>query len=126
MRKDLFVYLSGPITANAQRSSEEHVAAAVKVYLQLVTLGVPAFCPHLSAAFPTAFSIPYDRWLAYDCAVIDRCTHVLMLAAWRNSKGACLERDYALLNGKPVVYSVEELLDVGRDTQVAEMEMRST
>lgn len=103
MRKDVLVYLSGPITSKHGHSSEENVAAAVNVFLALLAQGIPCFCPHLSAAFPSAWGLSYDAWMAYDYAIIDRCTHVMMLPRWQESAGAMLEREYAIANGKPVV-----------------------
>lgn len=112
MRDDVFVYLSGPITAKHGRSLEQNVADAVAVYLDCLHRNIPAFCPHLSGAFPSAFRLPYERWLAYDFAVIVRCTHVLMLPRWGLSEGATQERQFALDRGIPVLYSVDELFTI--------------
>ena len=110
MRTDLFVYLSGPMTAKDGFSIEENAIAGAKVYFDLLQRGIPAFCPHLSGIFPSAWSaMPHERWLAYDFAVIDRCTHVLMLPRWEGSVGARAEREYAERQGKPIVYGIEEL-----------------
>lgn len=109
MRRDLFVYLSGPITAKNGRTVEQNVADAVAVYLDCLRRGVPAFCPHLSGAFPSAFEIDYETWIDYDFAIIDRCTHVVMLPRYEESSGALRERAYAESIGKPVVYSIGEL-----------------
>ena len=67
------------------------------------------FSPHAIGAFPTTWEIARPRWLAYDCAVIDHCTHVLLLPRWETSTGARAERDYALTIGKPVITSLDEL-----------------
>ena len=83
----VLVYVSGPITATEHGTVEEHVAAALRVYLALVTRGVPAVCPHLSALYPSAWALGWDTWMAYDCAVIDRCTHVLLVPGWETSRG---------------------------------------
>ena len=111
MRADLFVYISGPITGKHGRTVEQNVADATAVYWALLQQGIPAFCPHLSAAFPTAFTaLDYDAWMQYDYAVIDRCTHVLLLPRWELSTGAQLEANYALDKGIPIAHSVTELL----------------
>lgn len=108
--KDCLVYVSGPITPKNGYTVEENTAAAVKVYLQLLGLGIPAFCPHLSAAFPSAFSdIPYNIWMEYDFAVIARCTHILMLPRWEASSGAKAELEYARSLGLPICFSTIEL-----------------
>jgi hypothetical protein len=110
MRSDVFVYLSGPMTAKDGYLMEENVAAGLRVHLDLLKRGIPNFCPQLSGAFPSAWSdVEYDKWLAFDYAVIDRCTHVLMLPRWETSKGACLERDYAIRQGKTIT-SYEALI----------------
>lgn len=109
MRSDVFVYVSGPITAKHGFSVEENVAAALKVYLALLRRGIPAFCPHLSGGFPSAFDVDYETWLAYDLAVIARCTHVLLLPRWETSTGALRERAYAESIGVPILESMELL-----------------
>jgi hypothetical protein len=110
MRRDVFVYLSGPISPKNGRTVEVNVAAALAVYLDCLKRGILAFCPHLSAIFPSAHTaITYDIWMEADYAIIDRCTHVLMLDGWQFSKGACDELAYATLHGKPAIYSLDEI-----------------
>lgn len=111
MRKNVLVYISGPMTPKDGRTIEDNVAAGARVYWDLLSHGLPAFCPHLSGAFPTAWSLmPHEDWLAYDFAIIDRCTHVLMMKHWHTSSGACREKEYAESRGVPVFLSVAELL----------------
>lgn len=101
--RNLFVYLTGPITAKHGRTVEDNVALAIRAYWACLNAGVPAFCPHLSAAFPTAHSdVSYETWIAYDFAVIDRCTDVVCLDHWEQSAGALREVEYARHNGKRV------------------------
>ena len=107
IRRDLFVYLSGPMTAAHGYRVEDNVAAGLRVFCDCVARGIPAFSPHLSGAFTS--NISWAHWLKYDCAVIDRCTHVLLLPRWETSPGAVAERDYALSIGTPVITSLEEL-----------------
>ena len=110
MRKDLFVYISGPMTAKHGFTVEENVAAGLRVYLDCLKRGIPAFCPHLGGAFPSAWvDVNWETWLEYDLAVIDRCTHVLMLPRWETSAGAVKERAYAEQIGCPVVLSIEDV-----------------
>ena len=110
MRRDVFVYISGPMTAKHGYTVEENVAAGLRAYLDCLKRGIPAFCPHLGGAFPSAWSeVDWATWLEYDLAVIDRCTHVLMMPRWETSAGAVKERAYAELKGVPVILSLEEI-----------------
>jgi hypothetical protein len=111
VRRDVFAYLSGPMTAKGGYLVEENVAAGLRAYLACLRAGVPAFSPHVCGAFPSAWAdIPWETWLAYDFAVIDRCTHVVMLPRWETSKGAIAEREYAERQGIPVHESLDGFL----------------
>lgn len=110
MRTDLFVYISGPMTAKHGYTIEENVAAGLRVFLDCLKAGIPAYCPHLSGAFPTAWTdVSWETWIEHDLRVIDRCTHVLMMPRWETSAGAVKEREYAEAIGKPIVMSIEEI-----------------
>lgn len=110
MRKDVLIYLAGPLTAVNGNSVEQNVAQAVMVYMMLLEEGIPAFCPHLTAMYPSAWTrFSYDFWLAYDFAMIDRCTHMLMLPGWSMSKGASKEHAYAISKKMPIAHDLAEL-----------------
>jgi hypothetical protein len=111
MRRDLCVYLSGPLTGAHGYTTEENIAAALRVFLDCIRQGIPAFCPHLGGAFPSAWAVDYEQWIAYDLAMIGRCTHVLLLPRWDTSPGACREVAYAQARGTPIVRAFAELLD---------------
>ncbi len=116
--KNCLIYIAGPLSATATHSVEQHVADAVTLWMRLLKLGIPAFCPHLSALYPSAWTLfDYEFWMAYDFAVIDRCTHVLMMVGWRESKGAVREHDRAESLGLPIAYSVEELEQFIREAE---------
>lgn len=110
MRQDVLVYLAGPITPESGIRAEENVAAALRVYLDCLARGVPAICPQLNGAFPSAWTeIPYELWMQLAERLIDRCTHVLLLPRWASSPGARRERACAEQHGKPILGSLEEL-----------------
>jgi hypothetical protein len=108
MRRDIFLYLSGPMAANETGTIEEHLAAGVKVYLQCLRRGLPAFCPHLGGFVPSAWTaLSHAEWIAFDYAVLDRCTHLVQLPRWDTSRGARLETEYAIYRGIPIVSVAE-------------------
>ncbi len=111
MRTDILAYLSGPITACNGRSVEQHIATAVDAYLRLIAAGIPTFCPHLSAAFPSAAAVDYETWMDYDFAVLSRCTHLVMLPHWEESSGCLREREYALDLDLRVMASVDGFIE---------------
>ena len=106
--KNCLVYLSGPIAEYNGNSVRVNCEKAIAVYFELIHNDIPAFCPHFTALFPN--DIDYGKWMEYDIAVIDRCTHMLMLEDWQFSKGAVQEFKFANEYGMPVYYSIEDLL----------------
>ena len=116
MRSDLFVYISGPMTAKHGYTVEENVLQGLRMHLELLNRGIPNFCPHLGGAFPSAWSaVSWERWLEYDLEVINRSTHVLMLPRWETSAGALKEKAHAEARGIPVLYAIDELANPQQD-----------
>ncbi|NFI80978.1 DUF4406 domain-containing protein [Clostridium botulinum] len=54
------------------------------------------------AILPEGF--PYEAYMPICCAMIDQCDSVYMLSNWEDSRGARVEREYALVTNKPVHY----------------------
>lgn len=115
MKCDVLVYVSGPMTAKDGRTIEQNVADGIAVYLQLLKLGIPAFSPHLSGLAPSAWTaLTHAQWIAYDCAILDRCTHLLLMDRWQSSTGACAEFDYWMEHhdAETVAESLAELCEM--------------
>lgn len=110
MLKNVLVYISGPITAKHGFTVEQNVADAVKVFIELTERGIPSICTQMGAAFPSAFNLEYQRWMEYDFALLDFCTHMLMLPRWRASTGAQQEIVYAEDKKIPIFYTIEDLV----------------
>lgn len=111
MKIDILVYLAGPITPKNGFTIEENVSVGVKTFLSLIDIGIPAYSPQMVAAFPSAFHIDWEKWMSFDKLIITRCTHMLMLPNWRDSKGACEERKFAEKLQIRVCESIPELLN---------------
>lgn len=110
MLKGVLVYISGPITPKHGFTVEQNVAEAMKTFNELIRRGIPAFPPQFCAAFPSNFDIEYQVWLEYDFAVLDFCTHMLMLPRWRSSDGAMKEMAYAEKKHIPILFDIGDLL----------------
>lgn len=109
----MLVYISGPMTATATKSIEQHTAAGVDAFLRIMKHGVPAFCPHLCGGYPSAWTaLPHSEWIEYDMVIIDRCTHVVLIGDWERSPGAMREFEYAASKGIPVINGIERLFGV--------------
>lgn len=110
MRSDVYVYISGPMTAKHGYSIEHNLAEGVDLFITLLQAGIPAHCPHLNGFPPSCWTaLPHAEWVALDRVVLDRCTHVLMMDRFTTSTGATLEHEYALAKGIPIAYSLAEL-----------------
>lgn len=105
----MLVYLAGPITPKDGYTAEDNARVAIHQFFRLIHKGINAFCPHLVSPHPAAWDIDYQRWVAYDFAMLDLCSHVLMLPRWETSGGAVREREHAIHSRKIVVYSETEL-----------------
>lgn len=110
MRKDLLIYISGPITPRDGFSVEQNVANSLPIFFECLRRGWPAFLPHTHGSFPTAHMVMnHTEWLEYDMMIINRCTHMLMLPRWERSEGSIIERNHALEIGLLVCDSMEML-----------------
>lgn len=110
MRSDVYVYISGPMTAKDGYSIEANLAEGVDRFLDLLKRGIPAHCPHLTGYPPSCWTaLDHAAWITLAQVVLDRCTHVLMLPRWRSSTGARIEHAYAVEKGLPIAYSIGEL-----------------
>lgn len=110
MRRDVLVYISGPITARDGYTLEENLAVGVKAFVALLQHGIPAFCPHLCGSADIEAAVGYHVLLRYDLVFLDRCTHALMLPRWRTSPGATVEWAKAMQLSIPIFMGVDEAI----------------
>lgn len=108
MIKNVLVYISGPIMEGHGQTEKQNVYDGIQIFNQLLLKGIPAYLPHLHIN-DDVISLMYQSWIEYDLAVIDHCSHMLMMPRWQLSKGSNIEHKYAIERGIPIMYSVEEL-----------------
>ena len=96
------LYISGPYTPANGRTTEQHIAVARTHAEAAWRQGWAAFCPHLNTSGfeVTCPGVSHEEWLAGDLAILNRLDPardaVLLLPGWEQSKGARLERDWAI------------------------------
>lgn len=95
------IYIAGPITG-VPKYWEAFEAADDELH----GLGFAVISP---ARLPLGLS--NAQYAQINMASIDAADAVLFLPGWQNSKGATLERAYCEYIGKPVAFSINELLE---------------
>ena len=108
------IYLSGAITAETIQLIEINVQKARKVAMQMALRGIPWFCPHMESyqfdSEDSLKSITWQQWMDIDLEILARCTGILMIEGWEASKGAVMERNFALTHGIKIYYSIGEIV----------------
>lgn len=110
--KPLLVYLAGPLSDPDITQQERHVARAMIVAWDVVQAGHTPVVPHLSHYLDLFWlaemgeSVPYETWIAWSLALLERCDCLLYMAS---SPGADRELSHAIQRGIPVYGSAGDL-----------------
>lgn len=91
-------YIAGPYS----RDPEADTHAALTVHAALLEAGIPSVCPHLSHFVHQHYPQDYERWMALDFALLDRCDVLIRLRG--KSPGADREIDRAIDNKTQVLF----------------------
>lgn len=92
------VYVAGKISGLDRKSAGEKFASTAE---KLKADGHEVFVPTVLPDYP---NVPHEDYMHVCYAIIDICDAVYMLKDWQDSKGARLERNYALDWDKWVFY----------------------
>lgn len=107
------LYISGPYSAGNGRTTERNIDTARAYAVAAWNMGWAAITPHLNTAhFETLCpNLDHADWLDGDLTILSRLDpHIdamLLLPGWTRSKGAQLERDWALHYGLEVIGPVD-------------------
>lgn len=100
----MYVYVAGPYTLG---DPVLNVRAACAAAEEIVRVGHTPFVPHLSHLWHLISPKPWEYWMDYDKAWLDKCDVVVRLPG--ESRGADLECARATSSGIPVM-SLDELV----------------
>ena len=98
------VYISGPYSKHMVEGTRNAILAAE----ELREAGFLPFVPHLSLLWDLVCPSPYDEWITYDLAWLDKCDFLLRLPG--DSPGADQEVAHAQKLGMPIFYSTKEVI----------------
>lgn len=92
------VYLSGAITGIA-----DYLAQFNRVEKQLTRYGYAVVNPARICLPLADAEFTWQEYLDVDLNLLDKCSMLCLLPGWKTSRGANVERDYALRHGITVV-----------------------
>lgn len=94
------IYISGQISGLEKSDYMKRFADAEKVLSERGYIVVnPA---KVLARLPDGTT--YEEYMKMALVMLDMCDSIYMLNNWRRSNGACLERQYAIIMGKKIMY----------------------
>jgi uncharacterized protein (UPF0297 family) len=105
----LIVYVAGPFRAGTNyNQQEENIRAAEAAGLQIAKEGMAPLIPHTMYRFFQG-ALPDEFWLRATLALLRRCHALYLLPTWKESQGACAERDDAEAHGIPIFEDLNAL-----------------
>ena len=99
--KTSVVYIAGKFTGKNGWEVAENVRAAERVGFAVAKMGLMPLIPHANTChfFGT---LSEEFWYGGTLELLRRCDAVVLVPGWRDSAGARVERDEAVLRGLPV------------------------
>lgn len=99
------IYLAGPYSGSGEIGSNQYieerdanVTHARNIALKLWKAGASVLCPHLNS-YDMDDQLPYEAFLVGYLQMLKLVDLVVLLPGWQESRGARLEREYAVRNG---------------------------
>lgn len=105
------IYIASPYTVG---DTAMNVRAQIDAADELISLGFAPFCPLYSHFQHMIHPRSYDDWIKLDNVWVLACDGLLRLDG--ESSGADDEVELAVENGKPVFYSIEQIVSFSFDS----------
>ncbi len=111
MSKKKFIYISGPISANARYIEYENCLHARQWAQMVMQLGAAVHCPHLCYLCGLIDICDWEEFIEMDKEIIRRCDAILMIGGWQGSPGCIEEYNAAQEAGMPIFTTISQVRD---------------
>lgn len=109
------IYIAGPYTADDTYSLRRNILKAEHAAREVFKHGYIPIIPHslgdaLGNTSHDFKRLSHHDWMQTLCLpLLQRCDGILLIDGWQQSKGARMEKEYALANFKRVFYKPERI-----------------
>ena len=104
MNKDIYVYVSGPITVGGP---VKNTRKAIDVAEKIMKMGMIPYVPHLNLLWEVCYPKEASKYIEMDLRWVEKCDILYRIEGY--SEGADIEVAHAIEVGVPVVHSFDEL-----------------
>jgi hypothetical protein len=110
-RRDIIVYVSGPITAEEPYQREDNIQKARMIARRLWSEGYTVICPQMNTAFMDGIpGMDHKDWLRGDIQILERAIDIaVFIPGWEDSKGCEEELQFCHAIGLPTFYITRDL-----------------
>lgn len=107
-KKHLKIYIAGPYTAPTEKEINENVNRAIDAGIKIGDKGHYPYIPHLTHFIKKrpSCNLTWEDFISWSKIWIETCDAILLLA---ESKGVCLEIEFAKSLAKKVYKSIEDI-----------------
>mgnify|MGYP000846374627 FL=1 len=107
------IYIAGPFAdPDPVFGVAANVASAARAARECMQKGWIFFCPHThTQGFQHYPEFTEEQWYAFNLEHLKHCDALLLITGWSRSKGATMERQYAIEHNIPVFYENDGIPD---------------
>jgi nucleoside 2-deoxyribosyltransferase len=108
------VYVAGAMSANNLPTVMQNIHRGILLASEALEAGYAPFCPHLDVFYQllrgTDLNLETQQFYDYSMEILKRMDYILVCSNSSESKGTKAEIAMANRMGKPIFFSVEEML----------------